>query len=208
MSEKEMQPQDAPPIESEPLDLVEESKWPKVIGLFSMVYALLGMTCQGSAVLIFLLIPVFQAMSGKDIDAPLMLQILTYVSFTIYVCLGIFLFMGGMRMLRRSTRGLANLKAWAVIRLVMVIVSFVAALFTLPTNIEMQRSINESVNEFLAKNNQPEQPFDEDAIYTRTVILAAVAAGLMSIYPLFLGFYLSRKKISDEVNTWESRIFD
>ncbi|MCH7546296.1 MAG: hypothetical protein IID30_07835, partial [Planctomycetes bacterium] len=118
MSEKEMQPQDAPPIESEPLDLVEESKWPKVIGIFSMVYALLGMTCQGFAVLIFLLIPVFQAMSGNDFDAPLMLQILTYVSFTIYVCLGIFLFMGGMRMLRRSTRGLANLKAWVVIRLV------------------------------------------------------------------------------------------
>ena len=208
MSEKEMQSQDAPPIESEPLDLVEESKWPKVIGIFSMVYALLGMTCQGFAVLIFLLIPVFQAMSGNDFDAPLMLQILTYVSFTIYVCLGIFLFMGGMRMLRRSTRGLANLKAWAVIRLVMVIVLFVAALFTLPTNIEMQRSINESVNEFLAKNNQPEQPFDEDAIYTRTVIGAAIAAGLMSIYPLFLGFYLSRKKISDEVNTWESRVFD
>lgn len=208
MSEKEMQPQDTPPIESEPLDLVEESKWPQVIGVFSMVYAVIGMTCQGSAVLMLLLAPVLQAMSGFDIDPPPVLQILTYVSFAIYVSLGIFLFMAGIRVLRRRTRGVANLKAWVVIRLVMVIVSFIAALFTVASNIEMQRSINESVNEMLAKNNQPEQPFDEDAIYTRTVIGATVAAGLTSIYPLFLGFYLSRKKISDEVNTWESRIFD
>lgn len=208
MSEKEMQPQDAPPIESEPLDLAEESKWPQVIGIFSIIYALLGITCQGFGVLSLLLAPLWQAMSGIEIAAPPILQILTYVSFAIYLSLGIFLFIGGMRLLRRRSRGLANLKAWAVIRLAMVMVSFVAGYLTLPANVEMQRSINESVNEILAKNNQPEQPFDENAIYSRTVIFTSIAATVTSIYPLFLGFYLSRKKISDEVNTWESRMFD
>lgn len=208
MSEQGMETQDSPPIESEPLDLVEDSKWPKVIGIFSIVYALLGITCQGFGVLSLLMAPLLQAMGGINMDAPPILQILTYVSFAIYLSLGIFLFIGGMRMLRRRSRGLANLKAWAVIRLAMVMVSFVAGYLTLPASVEMQRSINESVNEILAKNNQPEQPFDENAIYTRTVIMTAIGAGVTSIYPLFLGFYLSRKKISDEVNTWESRMFD
>lgn len=208
MSEQGMETQDSPPIESEPLDLVEDSKWPKVIGIFSIVYALLGITCQGFGVLSLLMAPLLQAMAGINMDAPPILQILTYVSFAIYLSLGIFLFIGGMRMLRRRSRGLANLKAWAVIRLAMVMVSFVAGYLTLPASVEMQRSINESVNEILAKNNQPEQPFDENAIYTRTVIMTAIGAGVTSIYPLFLGFYLSRKKISDEVNTWESRMFD
>ena len=208
MSEQEMESQDSPPIESDPLDLVEDSKWPKVIGIFSIVYALLGITCQGLGVLSLLLAPLWQAMSGIDIAAPPIIQILTYVSFAIYVSLGISLFIGGMRLLRRRSRGLANLKAWAVIRLAMVMISFVAGYLTLPANVEMQRSINESVNEILAKNNQPEQPFDEDAIYTRTVIFTSIAATAMSIYPLFLGFYLSRKKIRDEVNTWDAGLFD
>lgn len=208
MSEQEMETQDSPPIESEPLDLAEESKWPKVIGIFSIVYALIGMTCQGMGVLILALAPFWRAITRIDMDASPVLQIQAYVSFAIYLGLGILLLMAGIRVLRHRERGVANLKAWAVLRLVMIIIVFVASLLTLPANVEMQRSINDSLNDILAENNQPEQPFDEDAIYTRTVLLASGAVALTSIYPLFLGFYLSRKKISDEVNTWEAGLFD
>ncbi len=180
----------------------QRSKWPKVIGIITIIYASLGMTCQGTSILGLLLAPVWRAMIGINIEAPPVIQVLAYSSFAIYLCLGIYLFVGGVRLLRRRAEGVKSLKTWAVMRLVMVIVSFVAGYLTIPANVEMQRNISVSVNEILAESNQPPQPFDEAKVFKQAGIGAVVGAGLTSIYPIFLGFFLSRKKVDEEIETW------
>jgi hypothetical protein len=153
-----------------------------------------------------MLAPIWRAMAGINIDPPPVIQILTYVGFAIFVSLGILLVVGGVRLCRRRSRGVANLKAWAVMRLVMVVIWFVASYLTIPANVEMQRTITESVNKKLAEANRPPQPFDEDTVYRRAVIGAAVGAGVVSIFPLFLGFYLSRRRIDEEIGRWDEAL--
>ena len=46
------------------------------------------------------------------------------------------------------------------------------------------------------------RPFDEDKAYRNTVIGMAVGTGMTCAFPLFLGFYLSRRRVTDEIKDW------
>ncbi|MCH7573262.1 MAG: hypothetical protein IH891_10140 [Planctomycetes bacterium] len=132
------------------------------------------------------------------------------VSGVIMFVLGLMLIFGGTRLLRRKPAGISLIKKWVIARIVFLLISFTASVLTAPIQIDIQRQSNDFTNEMAVKGNRPDRvkDFDEDNAWRFVMIQAAVVTSVIAIYPLFLGFYLSRKKISDEVNTWESRIFD
>lgn len=210
MSEKEMQPQDAPPIESEPLDLAEESKWPKVIGTISIIYALIGLMCGLFAVGSPWLTEFGTRFAGLDMTFPLIMKIIAVVSGAIMFILGLMLFFGGIRLLRRKSSGVSLIKKWVIARIVFLLIGYATTVLTAPTQVDFQRQVLDLTNEAMVKGNRPDlvKDFDEDQTWRLLMIQSAVVTSIIAIYPLFLGFYISRKKISDEVNTWESRMFD
>lgn len=210
MSEQEMESQETPPIETEPLDLVDETRWPKVIGTVSIIYALVGLTCALGAVGSPWLTEFFTRLGGMDMTFPLLLKIMTVVSGAIMFILGLMLFFGGIRLLQRKPAGVSLIKKWVIARIVFLLIGFVTTVLTAPTQIDFKRQMNDFSNEMAVRGNRPDRvnEFDEDSAWRVFMIQAAVITSVVAIYPLFLGFYLSRKKISDEINTWEFIMFD
>lgn len=209
MSEQDIEQVASPPTESEPVDFVQESTWPKTIGIFSIIYALLGLTCGLFAVGAPWLVEFSTRLGGIEMTFPPLLKIMAVVSGAIMFILGLMLFFGGIRLLRRKPTGISLLKKWVIARVVFLMISFTASVLTAPTQVDFQRQANDIRNEAVVKGNRPDMvlEFDEDSTWRLLMIQSAVMTSLIAIYPLFLGFYISRKKISDEVNTWESGMF-
>ena len=210
MSEQDMELQDSPPIESDPLDLVEETGWPKVIGTLSIIYALVGLSCSLFVVGSPWLTEFGTRFSGIEMTFPQMLKIMAIVSGFIMFILGLMLFFGGIRLLRRKPAGVSLIKKWVIARFVFLLIGFVTTVVTAPAQVDFQRQIIEATNEAMVKGNRPDlvKEFDEEKTWQLLMIQAAVMTGVVAIYPLFLGLFLSRKKISDEVNTRESHMFE
>ncbi len=210
MSEQEMESQDSPPIESEPMDLAEESSWPKVIGTISIIYALVGLSCSLFVVGSPWLTEFGTRFSGIEMTFPQMLKIMAIVSGLIMFILGLMLFFGGIRLLRRKPAGVSLIKKWVIARFAFLLIGFATTVVTAPAQVDFQRQVLDLTNEAMVKGNRPDlvKEFDEDKTWQLLMIQAAVMTSVVAIYPLFLGLFLSRKKISDEVNTWEAGLFD
>ena len=210
MSEQDIEQASNPPTAPEPVEIVEESTWPKTIGIFSIIYALGGMTCGIFSVGAPWLFEFMASLGGMDLTFPLLLKLMAAVTGIIMFVLGLMLIFGGIRLLRRKPAGISLIKKWVIARIVFLLISFTASVLTAPIQIDIQRQSNDFANEMAVKANRPNRvkEFDEDNAWRIVMIQAAVVTSLIAIYPLFLGFYVSRKKISDEVNTWESSMFD
>ena len=129
---------------------------------------------------------------------------LLLVSAVLFLPLSILLLLAAIRLLGRRRTGVSMHKTWAVLRLVMVVISVVVGILMLPTSIQFERSMQEATVRLARErgSNVPDRPFDEDFAWKKGVVMTGVSAGVFSVYPLFLGFYLSRRKIGDEVETW------
>ena len=182
----------------------ETTRWPKVIGTISLIYAIGGFLCVGVSVVNVFLGEFFAKMGGLDIEMPGILKVIGVIGGIFGVILGILMISGSVALLRRRAVGVARLKAWAVLRLILLVIMTTVGIVTLPAQMDMQRTIIEYQNDQMAEAGRRDmvQPFDEDAIWRRGVIFTGVFGGLAAIYPLFLGFYLSRKRINDEVSGW------
>ncbi len=208
MNEQEIEDHDVPPLETAYAEPIALSRWPKVFGILSIVIAIIGMLCQSGVVSMIFLSGLLQRIAGISMEIPPVIKLIASASLVVYLILGIMLLIGGIRTLRRQPGGVKLLKAWAVLRMIMVVISFVLGYLLLPTSVEMQRSMTDSINKKLREANQPEQPFDEDSKYRLAMIEAFVGAGITSIYPLTLGFFLSRRKIDDEVAEWDTEFIE
>ena len=102
------------------------------------------------------------------------------------------------------------IKKWVIARIVFLMIGFASTVLTAPTQVDFQRQALDATNEAMVNGNRPDlvKDFDEEKTWRLLMIQTAVMTSVVAIYPIFLGFYLSRKKITDEVNTWESRMFD
>ncbi len=209
MSEQGLESQDSPPIESEPLDLAQETGWPKVIGTLSIIYALVGLSCSLFVVGSPWLTEFGTRFSGIEMTFPQLLKIMAIVSGLIMFILGLMLFFGGIRLLRRKPAGVSLIKKWVIARFVFLLIGFTTTVLTAPAQVDFQRQALDATNEAMVKGNRPDlvKDFDEEQTWRLLMIQASVITSIIAIYPLFLGFYLSRRKISDEVKTWESQMF-
>ena len=84
----------------------------------------------------------------------------------------------------------------------MVLIALVVSILIAPAQVEFERSMLKFQNEKRREVGQKPVKIDDQKLQTKVMLSAVIGAGVFSIYPLFLGFYLSRKKITEEVNTW------
>ena len=118
--------------------------------------------------------------------------------------LGLLLLVGAINLLRRHRSGVSLLKAWTVLRLVLVLVGLVAAILIMPAQVDVQQSMLEQTNEILrdAGRTAGIQEIDDEKIRQSIIRKSVIFSGVLTVYPLFLGFWLSRRKIGDEVSQW------
>jgi uncharacterized membrane protein len=181
-----------------------QTTWPQVIGVISLVYALLGMVCiPGSTAWLFFMEGFMKSMSGMDVVVPPMMKVITASLAVVGMSLGVVLLIGAVKTMRRRRGGPAVLKAWVVLRLLLVVVGLAAGLVMVPMQVEMERSIQESTNRKAAEAGGPTVPFDEQGTRVTTIVITVGSAGFFSVYPLFLGIWLTRRTIRDEVATWD-----
>ena len=137
-----------------------------------------------------------------EVEMPVLLKLTQGSMIVIVFVIGIVMLVGSIKLLQRKRSGTSLLKKWVMLRLVMVLLGLVLSVITLPAQVEIQRSIKEQTNEIRRKAGTSEEKIDDEKIQFTIMLTAVIFSGGVSIYPLFLGFYLSRKKITEEVNSW------
>ena len=200
----EVQSTDTPAVD--PGSMVDEvplTRWPKVFGVFSIVYAILGLCCfslQGVWLGLMDLIP---EMFRGGITMPLPLR-LTLIGLIIpVIVLGFMLLTGGIGLVRRKRSSLGLLKKWVILRLVMLLIGVVVTVLTAPAQIQIQKQAHEFQSRMMAQSGRTPKPLpSDDQIWHGLLIQTGIFSGLIAIYPFTLGMYLSRKKIAEEVAEW------
>ena len=186
------------------LDETPQTTWPKTIGVISIVYGSLGLLCQGAMNAGGMLGEFFMKLGNLDVEFPMMFKVISGVTIVVMWILGIILIVGGIQLTRRRRGALRVLKTWVVLRILLIIVGVVLTVLLLPANLGLQEQILEATNKQAREAGRSDQvrEFNEDTAWRTTVIGTAVASAAFSAYPLFLGLYLSRRKIVAEVEQW------
>ncbi len=199
----------APPLDADDYDDYPEpprTRWPKVIGIISLIYAICGMLCQTTFALwlLFLMPMIMGMMQADEVTVPLVLKLIGIPQALLLLVLGIVLLLGSVKLLRRNRSGVGMLKQWAMWRVVLLVIGAGASIATLPAQIDMQTQMLEAQKEAAEDAGRPFPAAipDYDTAWRRGVIGLGVFSGILAAYPVFLSFYLSRSKISDEVEQW------
>jgi len=196
---------DVPPIVQGEF-LVEEpqTKWPRVIGIISLCYAILGLFCAVSYATSSLLTEFFMRMGGMTVAMPPSMKIMGVVSAALMLALGILMIMGSVGLLRRKRSGVLQLKRWALLRVMLSVVGLVASVLTAPAAVQFQKSMEEAQIKMLEQNGQAGAitPKSDEQHWFQHMVASGVMTAIFTVYPVFLGFYLSRRKVAEEVQNW------
>jgi uncharacterized membrane protein len=185
------------------LDEITPSRWPTVIGVISIIYAIGGMTCATLQVGWLAVMDAIPEMYRGGITMPLGLRLAMIGLVVPLLILGIMLITGGIGLLRRKRSSVSLLRKWVLLRLVMLLLGVMFAVVTAPAQIEITRQSHEFAARMYAESGQSAPPSKSDEELWRGLILqTGIFSALIAIYPLFIGFYLSRRRINDEVAEW------
>ena len=182
------------------------TKWPIRLGIFSLIYAAGGLLCQISAITAMMLTEQFLAMTGMtDVEVPAATRYPTVATAMLAMLLGLVLLIGAINLLRRRRSSIGQLKAWALLRMLTLLLGVVVWIATLPANMEFQRQIQELNNQRAREGGRPDfvKEFDEEKQWYQSAVAMAVMSVSFSIYPMFLGFYLTRRSVQEEISHWE-----
>ena len=185
----------------------ELSKWPKVIGIISLVYAILGGGCMLASGLIA---PFFMEnlmkMGGMEVSMSATLKWISVISAGVIVLNGLLLLVGSIKLIQRKPSGVSLIKKWAVIRLVLLVGQLGVAFYTMPDQITFQRDMLDAQNAQLKKAGQPMVVKTDDDLQRQVLWQTGGGIGYLALFPLFNGLYLSRRKIETEVQSWGTDI--
>ncbi len=193
-----------PPIEQGPFtDEIAQTRWPTVIGVISIIYAVSGLTCATLQVGWLSAMNLIPEMWRGGVSMPLALRLALIGLIIPVLILGIVLLTGAVGLLRRRRSSVGLLRKWVILRIIMVLVGVVVTIVTAPAQIEMQRQAYDFQVRMLAEANRPAPPpRTDEEMWFWLIVPTGIAGMLVSLYPLFVGFFLSRKKINDEVAEW------
>ncbi len=191
-------------FEDGPRDDAPASKWPAVVGTISIVYAALGIlwqTCAGASIVMS---DWLMQLGGIEVDVPVVLKVVAAASAALLALLGIVLLVAGIGLVRRRRASIGRHKLWAVLRILMVVVGTVAGIVLMPASLEIKEAAQEATNRQMRDSGRDDlvKEFDEEKEWRNQVIWTGVMAVLVSVYPLFLVTYLSRKAVADEAAEW------
>ena len=206
MQEPQDQPTHPPTEQDEMLADDQPTKWPTVIGVISLLYALGGLLCQIGVVMGPYLTELGARLGGLDLDMeiPTSLKAVQIGLATLTFCVGILMFVGAVNLLRRRRSGPSLLRAWSVIRLVLIVVGLGTAIVLAPAQVELQRSLLEQQNDRLREAGMESRVKEktDDELRQAAIRNGVIASGVFAMYPFFLGLWLSRRKVTEQVQHW------
>ena len=194
-----------PPVE--PAELVADepqTKWPKVIGVISLIYGFMGLLCNTINGVWLGLADMVPEMWRGGMEIPPLVRVTGIVQVVLTFGVGILMVMGSVSLLRRRRAGPGRLKKWVLLRMVLIVAAVVVMVLTGPAQIQMQRSMLDYRNDALREADMTSRIVEktDDELWRSVIIQGGIAVGIISIYPVFLGLWLSRKKITAEVEQW------
>ena len=180
------------------------STWPTVIGIISLIYAIIGLFCQGGWVVSTLMSETFMAMGGMQIEMPAVIKYATVGGAVLTSLCGLLLLVGAVKLLRRARSGPKWIKRWVVCRVLLVLLGVVSNFALTPANMQFQEDMIAEQNRLVTEAGRPDQVqvFDEEKQWRMQIIFLALFSAAALAYPVFVGFYLSRPKIAEEVSQW------
>ena len=178
----------------------EETKWPKVIGVISLIYAIGGLLCNTFNGVWLGVADMIPEMFRRGAEIPGILRVSGIAQCVLILGVHILMVMGAVSLLRRRRSGPGLLKKWAIMRVGLILIGVVAMVLTGPAQIQMQRSILDYTREADMTDRIEEKTDDE--LWQSAMFWGGIEAGVFAIYPVCLGLYLSRKKITAEVEQW------
>lgn len=193
-----------PPTEPGPIGLESPpTKWPTVIGVISLVYACLGMLCAVGIAISSAFTEWLMELARMNVEMPPIMKIIGVISAVLMLGLGILMIVGSVRLMRRMRTGVKLLQIWALLRVGLLVLGIVLSIFMAPTQLAFERSMHEArqQRQVEAGHTPDEMPSDAE-LWRSSMIAAGVRSALWAIYPVFIIFYLSRRKIAAEVQTW------
>lgn len=178
--------------------------WPRTIGVISLIYACGGLLCSVGFHLSFVFTPELMGMAGMTVQMPALLKSLAIGETLVIFALGILLLCGAMALLRRKRSGWKLLRLWALLRVLLLFISIALTVAMPAENVSFARSIKEAQAQAAAEGGQKIDMGDttDGALWQTTLLQAGIFTAVLSIYPVFLMFYLSRRRITAEVEQW------
>ncbi|MEE8155129.1 MAG: hypothetical protein V3T53_09285 [Phycisphaerales bacterium] len=201
------QPTHPPTEQSEMLADDLPTKWPTVIGVISLFYALGGLLCQIGVAMGPYLTELGARLGGLDLDMeiPASLMAVQIGLATLTFCVGILMFIGAVNLLRRRRSGPSLLRVWSVIRLVLIVVGLGVAVMLAPAQVGIERWQLDVANEKHREAGRADRVKErtDDELRQTVITKGVIASGVGAMYPFFLGLWLSRRKVTEEVKHWK-----
>ena len=201
--------QNQPPVEDDfdpaLLDDAPPTKWPTVIGVISIIYASLGLLCGVGGSLMQAMMDVFMGWFGMDVAISGTVKLMGVFNAAVALILGVILLTGGINLVKRRRKGVTAHKVWVVLRIIMLVIGICFSVMTIEQQVDFQESmakeqIRMARERGVDTSNFP--TFNREAKAFQTQIGIIVGSTLVAIYPLFIGFFLARRKITDEIAEW------
>ena len=148
--------------------------------------------------------PMLPEMWRGGADIPGILRLSLGLQVLAAVCLGAMMLIGAVNLLRRRRAGPRLLKRWAILRMLLILIAVVLLVLTALAQVDMQRSVQDFRNDMLrdaGRTDAIKESTDEE-LWQLVMLQGGIGVLVTAIYPVFLGLWLSRKKIVAEVDRW------
>lgn len=191
----------------------EPPRWPRGIGILCIVYGAGGILIYGFCGIAGTLLQGW-LLSFSGLKAPPMPPVLVWITAgqsVVLAMLGVLLVVGGVRLLqlRRSAR--PALAAWAAARIALLVVSTVAGLVTMPTQLDYQVAMNESVRDMMRTRGMSEAEVDRNApamtpadLQSRQRLMTFGMTVPLAAFPIFIGLLATSPRKRAEFDAFPS----
>lgn len=189
MSENPYEPEQ-PPVDLDVDLLAEPPGWPKIVGIVSIVFGALGLTCGGCGLLGQGMQSLIPEMEDVAKQPQVMAPILTFSLLALALLLSILLLIAGIMTLLRKPIGRPLHLLYAVLKILAVIIGLVTFIMIWPDyKVELTRYFEES-----GQNAQ-----SRDVMLSATFYGALVSNLIYLAYPVFclIWFGLVKRKPED-----------
>jgi hypothetical protein len=157
---------------------------------------------------------IFQSwlLSLSGMKAPAMPPVLVWTTAAqsvILAALGILLVVAGVRLFQRRRSSRTLLASWAIARIVMLVIGALIGVLTLPTQLDYQVAMNESVRDMLRDQGKSQAEIDATAPVVRAEDLSGrqrlVTVGMtlpLAAFPIFIGLLATSRKKRAEFDSF------
>lgn len=181
----------------------ESSAWPTVIGVLCLMYALLGLVTNGCTML---MVPfqetLFRVGGMEGVEVPRQIALATLVGGGLGMFGVLVLVIGAVSLLRRGKLALRLIRIWVVLQVLFAIQGVVVGYLLLDMNIELQQSIMDAVERTAGDASMPTPTSEE--MRSGAISNLVVLTGVSMIFPVILGFLMTRKSWVEEAKSWGS----